>query len=291
MYDLPVDGAQGTNIGVLSFLVDINFCGVPFDKMMNCLEHEHKEQYIGRPLRENQPEPLQTLGWTKICHPVLSNPDPHISDKQARFKYIDDKVAAEAIKTADLKPITSFMERPLNYRDRTMHQLPTNTGLLQTKLTEIDQYCNIQKMKLNDSKSKTAVFNAATSRDFYPRLVNTKGDIYENVEEFKLLGVDFVSDQKLGIKWDKYILKCIKQAYSNMWILKRLVEKGVKREDLIMTFESRIRTHLERNVPLWHFTINNKLIKAIEKVQKACIYIILGQYANPNYSFGPRINV
>lgn len=189
---------------------------------------------------------MQNLGWTKICYPVLSTPDPHVSDTQARFKYIDDKVAAEAVKIADLEPITHFMERPLNFRDRTMYQLPKNSspGPLQTKLLEIDQFCKVQKMKINEMKSKTAVFNAAISRDFYPRMVNTDGVQYENVEKYKLLGVDFVSHPKLGIKWDEYILKCVKQSYSNMWILKRLVEKGVRRGDLLMTYQSRIRTHI-----------------------------------------------
>ena len=62
-------------------------------------------------------------------------------------------------------------------------------------------------------------------------MVNTDGTEYENVEEFKLLGVEFVSDPRTGVKWDNYILKCIKQAYSNMWILKRLSELGVSVED------------------------------------------------------------
>ena len=69
-----------------------------------------------------------------------------------------------------------------------------------------------------------------------------------------------------------------------MWILKRLVETGVPRQDLLMTYQSRIRTHLERNVPLFHFSINNQLAKSIEKVQKACVYIILGKYAKSNYA-------
>ena len=53
VYELPGGGAQGTNLGILNFLVYINSCGVPFDKMMDCLQHEHKEQYIGHPVQEN----------------------------------------------------------------------------------------------------------------------------------------------------------------------------------------------------------------------------------------------
>ena len=68
-----------------------------------------------------------------------------------------------------------------------------------------------------------------------------------------------------------------------MWVLKRLIEKGVKREDILMTYKSRIRTHLERNSPLFHYSISNKLSNKIEKVQKACVFIILGKSAKANY--------
>ena len=93
-------------------------------------------------------------------------------------------------------------------------------------------------MKINEAKSKTAIFNTSTTRDFHPRIVNTTGKIYENVDEFTLLGVDIVSHPKLGINWENYILKCIKKAYNKIWILKRLAEIGVSSKDLLMTYES-----------------------------------------------------
>ena len=285
IFQIPGGGAQGTNIGILNFLVYVNSCGVPFDKMMDCLEHEHKEQYLGLPVQKNEEPPIKTLGWTKICHPVLPLPNTFISENEAMFKYIDDMTAAEAIKTAELIPISEEMERPLNFRDRTLHQLPSKSGPLQNVLLEIDKFCDIQQMKINSSKSKTAVFNAATSRDFYPRLVNAEGKIYENVEKFTLLGVEFESHQRSGVKWDSYIAKCTKKAYSNMWILRRLAEMGVSTDDLKITYEYCIKTHFESNVPLWHFSISQKLSHLIEKVQKACMFIILGKNASYSYSY------
>ena len=130
---------------------------------------------------------------------------------------------------------------------------------------------------------KTAVFNCATSRDFYPRIINSEGTQYDNVEEFKLLGVEFVSHPRAGVKWDTYIQKCIKQAYANMWIIKRLSELGVSVEDKLMTYQSRIRVYLEQNVALWHFSISKKLSHIIEKVQRTCVIIILGQLSTPDY--------
>ena len=65
-----------------------------------------------------------------------------------------------------------------------------------------------------------------------------------------------------------------------MWIIRRLAENGVNSDDLSMTYETRIRKHLEINVPLFHFSISKKLSDTIEKVQKACMYIILGKHAS-----------
>ena len=85
IFDLPGSGAQGTNIGILSFLCYVNSCGVPFNQMMKCFEHDHKEKYIGFPVEENQEVPPQNLGWTQICHPILPEPIQHISDLEARI--------------------------------------------------------------------------------------------------------------------------------------------------------------------------------------------------------------
>ena len=208
---------------------------------MECVEHEHQEMYVGSPVEENTEPPVQNLGWKKICHPVLPPPDHHVTEKEAGLKYIDDNVMAEAVDMSEVVPITHHMERPLNYRDRTLHQIPNVNSSLQTKLIEIDRFCDVQQMVINKSKTKTAVFNSAIKKDFYPRFVNSDGTEYENVEEFKLLGADFVSHPRTGVKWDKYLLKCIKQAYANMWILKRLSELGVSVEDKLMTYESRVR--------------------------------------------------
>ena len=69
-----------------------------------------------------------------------------------------------------------------------------------------------------------------------------------------------------------------------MWILRRLAEKGVSPEDLLLTYKSRVRIQLEMNIPLWHFTISQALSKTIDRVQKACLFIILGKYATDDYN-------
>jgi hypothetical protein len=68
-----------------------------------------------------------------------------------------------------------------------------------------------------------------------------------------------------------------------MWILRRLAEKGVSHEHLILTFISRIRVHVEINVPLWTFSITKVIIKKIENVQRIAVFIILGKEAHNDY--------
>ena len=138
-------------------------------------------------------------------------------------------------------------------------------------------------MVLNDKKTFTALFNTARSRDFLPRLVNSKGKVYKNKEEFKLLGVNFVSHARTGLSLDNYLKKCMKKAYAKIWILRRLVEMGVSHEHLILTYVTRVCVYLEFNVPLWTFTISKITSKKIERVQRIAVSVILGKEAHRDY--------
>ena len=228
---------------------------------MECFQHEH----TGR-----------------ICHPVLPTPDLHINETEARFKYIDDMAIAQVFPLSFLGEAPDTGDLPVNFRDRTRHMLPPSNNL-QKKIKELEKFCSIQQMKINEKKTQTAVFNTAISKDCYPRLSNSSGFIFDNTEEFKLLGVDITTDQRTGVRWDTFIKKCIQKAYLNMWILRRLAELGVSIEDLLMTYTERIRIMVEQHVALWSFAISKSLIWEIEKVQKVACFIILGKHSSPSY--------
>ena len=142
-----------------------------------------------------------------VCHPLLPLPPPHISKNSSRFKYIDDLALCEAINLKNLETIE--MERPLNYRDRTMHHLPSTKSSLQENLHDVERFCTLQQMNINNDKSKTIIFNTRTKKDFTPRMTNLENKIYEHVENFKLLGVEFVTDNRKGINFQNHIKKCI----------------------------------------------------------------------------------
>ena len=262
IFDLPAGGCQGTNLGILNFLVTVNSCGVPMKDIFNCFCDSHSGD---------------------LCHPVLPTPAAHIEKDTARFKYVDDLTHAEAIKMSDLEPIDWDMQRPLQFRDRTLQYLPGHKSHLQETLLDLDRYCDIQQMVLNTKKTFTALFHTKKTKDFLPRFVNSSGTVYNNEEEFKLLGVDFVSNARAGLSWDKYLKKCIGKAFAKMWILRRLVELGVSHEHLILTYVTRIRCYLEFNVPLWSFSASQIILKKIEKVQRIAVFIILGKEAHRDY--------
>ena len=127
------------------------------------------------------------------------------------------------------------------------------------------------------------IFNTAQSKDFTPRIRNSLGTEYENVENFKLLGVEFVTDARKGLSFDTYINKCIQKGYSNLWVLKRLSEFGVSIERLLETYKLRIRVFVEQNVPLWMYNISQKMSNKIERLQKVALYILLGRNADKDY--------
>ena len=147
-------------------------------------------------------------------------------------------------------------------------------------MNQVHEFCKIQKFKINENKTQTVVFNVATSRDFYPRINNGQGQIYNNVENFKLLGVDISTDQKRGLNFNIYINECIQKGYKKLWILRRLAEQGVSKDLLLLTFCSRVRVCVEQNVPLWMFSLTKNQNDKIERLQKMAMYIILGQDAD-----------
>ena len=138
-------------------------------------------------------------------------------------------------------------------------------------------------MMLNESKTMTVIFNTARSKDFTPRLKNAKGKFYKSEEQFKLLGVDFSTNITNGFIFKSYIKNCIKRSYTNMWILRRLSEFGVSHEHLLLVYKSRIRVHVEINVPLWTFSTTEEISRKIEKIQRIAVLLILGNQSHKDY--------
>ena len=61
------------------------------------------------------------------------------------------------------------------------------------------------------------------------------------------------------------------------------MEAGGSIENLILTYNLRIRVNIEQNISLWMYSLTNTLKNRIEKVQKIYVFIILGKHAHMDY--------
>ena len=98
----PGSCGQGTNLGILSYLVNINSCGLPMDDIV---------KYVLRKCNSNDRRAFS-------CVPALPLPPYHITESAARLKYIDDLTLCQTVNLNGLENMPEESERPLNYRDR-----------------------------------------------------------------------------------------------------------------------------------------------------------------------------
>ena len=72
-------------------------------------------------------------------------------------------------------------------------------------MDNVNKFSQLQKFIINLKKTHTVLFNTATSKDFYPNILNTHGSTYNNLVNFKLLGIDLATDKRKGISFENYI--------------------------------------------------------------------------------------
>ena len=115
------------------------------------------------------------------------------------------------------------------------------------------------------------VFTTA-QEDFVTRLTvnNIKLD---QVHVSKILGVWVSQD----LSWDKNTTEMCKRAYSRVSMLTKLKYVGVPIEDLIEIFVLFIRSTLEYCAVAFHSSLTVYQVTDIERVQKTCLKIILGE--------------
>ena len=152
--------------------------------------------------------------------------------------------------------------KPLNFRERTEHILPSQNNLLQYYLDDTDKFTKENKMIINSKKSKVILFNTSRKYDFPPEVGFSEGDYLEYVTHMKLVGVMVSSD----LRWTKNTEYICQKAMQRMWVLRRM--KGVKldAEYLLDTYKKEIRSLLELAVPVWHSGLTVKQASDIERV-------------------------
>ena len=116
-----------------------------------------------------------------------------------RFKFVDDLTILEIVNLLTIG-MTSFNIRqqvPNDISEDNQYIPPENLKS-QDHLNKINSWTKAHKMMINQTKTKTMIFNHTNKYQFRTRL-NINNEILETVEETKLLGTIITND----LKWDK----------------------------------------------------------------------------------------
>ena len=193
-------------------------------------------------------------------------------------KYFDDVSAAASIDLKkSLRKDTIQRQRPLKYNENSQLVLPYSDNPLQKALLEIEEYVDMNKMKINFDKSKLLLFNRSIQYRFPLECSFSDGSSLEVVENLKILGV-IVSN---SLTWDQNTEYITKKAMSKLWTLRRLMKLGFDDEFIVEVYTKEIRPILEFGVPVWNGALSNKNSDKIENIQKIIARMVFkGDYSS-----------
>ena len=214
-----------------------------------------------------------TFGLLK--YNVSSNSNASHVPHDMKYKFVDDLSILEKLNLI-LAGLISYNFKKHVASDVGIDQayLPPENILSQDYLSTIQTWTSENKAKLNVEKSKVMIFNFNHNMQFSTRLY-IENTLLETIQETKLLGTLITSD----LKWHKNTQMLVRKAYARMQILHKLVAFDVKIEDLKELYFLYIRSILEYNCPVWHYSLTEEENSSLERVQKvACRLILQSQY-------------
>ena len=202
---------------------------------------------------------------------VQSNDNADCVDPDKRFKYVDDLSILELLLLAGLVSEYNFKQQVAS--DIGIEELfvdPDNTKT-QDHLNRIAEWTDQNKMKLNENKTKYMVFSRSDTEVATRLTLN--GRTLDRIEEAKIVGVWVTT----WLDWTKNTSELCKKAYARVTMLTKLKYAGISAIELINIYILYIRSVLEYCSVVWHSTLTEDQNQAIERVQKTCLKIILGQ--------------
>ena len=142
----------------------------------------------------------------------------------------------------------------------------------QEYLNTINTWTVNQKMKINEEKTKTMIFNYTQDFQFTTYLKLNDNNI-EVIAETKLLGTIISND----LKWDSNTNYLVKKANSRMQLLHKLKQFNAPVDDMKNVYILFIRSILEQSSNVWHKSLTEENISNLERVQKSACKVIFGE--------------
>ena len=213
---------------------------------------------------------------------VQSNDAADCVSEEDRYKYIDDLTILEILSLSGaLIEFDCHQTVPSDIGTDQLY-LPPDSCATQGNLDKIAAWTDDNLMKINVDKTNYMIFTR-THTNFATRL-NIDNTKLEQVRETKIVGVWLSSD----LKWDKNTKELTRKAFSRMSMLTKLKYVGVTIEDLIDVYVLYIRSLVEYCAVVWHSSLTEEQMNSIERVQKTCLRVILGE----NYvSYGAALEM
>ena len=140
----------------------------------------------------------------------------------------------------------------------------------QDNIDQIVQWTDSNLMKLNAAKCNYMIFSRS-GEQFTTRL-SVKGTVIDRIRESKILGL-WISDT---LSWARNCTEICKQAYSRLAMITRLKYVGVAIEDLLDIYKLFIRSVTEYCSVVFHSRLTQEQSEKLERIQKACLRVILG---------------
>ena len=206
-----------------------------------------------------------------------SNDSGGCVDSVDRFKFVDDMSLLEKINMLACG-LASYNFKAHVASDIAIghNYLPAVNCKSQDYLNSVQQWTEEKQMVLNKNKTKVIIFNYTNKYQFGTRLYLDE-TLLEIVTETKLVGSLISSD----LTWWANTNLITTKAYQRLEILRKLYEFNVSLSDLSHIYTLYVRSILEFNSCVWHFSITEAEVGDIERVQKiACKIMLKENYTN-----------
>ena len=200
-----------------------------------------------------------------------TNENTDFLPEEDKFKFVDDISILDVINLITIG-LAGYNFKQHVASDIGIGQLfiPSENLKSQSHMNEISSWTELNKIKLNKSKSKCMIFNRTRNYQFSTRLT-LDSTLLETIHETRLLGTIVSSD----LTWHKNTQLLIQRGYQRMMILRNLYSFNVSQEDLVQIYCMYIRSVIEFNSSVWFSSITQEEKNDIERIQRVACKIIL----------------